>query len=178
MAAILIQDACVLINLLGSGRFNDLAAGCGIEFAIVSAVSRETLYLHSPDPSVREQINLQPLIKDGTLKILDPENENEKLRYIELALSLDDGEAESVAIAESRHFALATDDKKARKLIQNEGIKIELWSTCSLLQLWQNQCSVSDADMKIVIENIFNRARYRPKNGHPGFDWWVGLLSK
>jgi predicted nucleic acid-binding protein len=100
------------------------------------------------------------------------------LRYIELALSLDDGEAESVAIAESRHFALATDDKKARRLIQNEGIKIELWSTCSLLQLWQNKCSVSDADMKIVIGSIFSRARYRPKGGHPDYDWWVGLLSK
>ena len=178
MASILIQDACVLINLLGSGRFNDIAAGCGIDFAIVSAVSREALYLHSPDPNVREKIDLAPLIQDGTLKILGPKNESEKLRYIELALSLDDGEAESVAIAESRHFALATDDKKARRLIQNEGIKIELWSTCSLLQLWQNKCSIPDEQMKIVLENIFSRARYRLKTGHPDFDWWTELLSK
>jgi predicted nucleic acid-binding protein len=178
MPSILIQDACVLINLLGSGRFNDIAAGCGLDFAIVSAVAREALYLHNPDPNVREKIDLDYLIKDGTLKILDPETENEKLRYIELALSLDDGEAESVAIAESRHFALATDDKKARRLLQNEGIKIELWSTCSLLQLWQNKCSISDGDMKIVLENIFSCARYRPKAGHPDFVWWMNILSK
>jgi predicted nucleic acid-binding protein len=178
MASILIQDACVLINLLGSGRFDDIAVGCGLDFAIVSAVSREAMYLHNPDPKVREVIDLAPLINKGMLTILDPENEIEKLRYIELALNLDDGEAESVAIAESRHFALATDDKKARKLIQNEGIKIELWSTCSLLQLWQTKCSISDADMKNVLENIFSRARYRPKASHPDFDWWANILSK
>jgi predicted nucleic acid-binding protein len=177
MAAILIQDACVLINLLGSGRFRDIAAGCGLEFAIVSTVSRETLYLHSLDPSVREQIDLQPLVKDGILKILDPENEQEKLRYIELALSLDDGEAESIAIAESRNCALATDDKKARRVIQNEKIKIEIWSTCSLLQLWQKKCSISDADMKNVLQNIVARARYHPKTGHPDYNWWASLFS-
>ena len=178
MASILIQDACVLINLLGSGRFRDIAAGCGLEFAIVSAVSTETLYLHNPDPSEREQIDLQPLINDGILKILDPENEQEKLRYIELALSLDDGEAESVAIAESRNYALATDDKKARRMIQNENIKIELWSTCSLLQSWQKKSSVSDEDMKNALKNILSRARYHPKAGHPNYDWWMALISK
>lgn len=83
-----------------------------------------------------------------------------------------------MAIAESRHFALATADKKARKLIQNKGIKIELWSTCSLLQLWQTKCSIADADMKNVLEDIFRRARYRPKAGHPDFDWWTNILLK
>ena len=178
MASIVIQDACVLINLLASGRFDDIAGGCGLSIAIVSAVAKETMYLHNSDPDEREKIDLTPLFGKGILKILTAESENEKLRYIELTLNLDDGEAESVAIAEARNFALATDDKKARKLIQREGLKIELWSTCALLQHWQNECSISDRDMKSILTNIFSRARYRPKSGHPDFDWWMNILSK
>ncbi len=178
MASIVIQDACVLINLLASGRFEDIASGCGLGFAIASVVSQESIYLHNVDSGERELIDLKPLIEKGLLETLTAESESEKLRYIELALNLDDGEAESVAIAEARNFALATDDRKARNLIKRKGLKIGLWSTCSLLQLWQGKCSISDCDLKIVLTNIFKRGRYRPKVGHPDFDWWTNLSSK
>ncbi|MDB6067372.1 MAG: hypothetical protein JWR26_3580 [Pedosphaera sp.] len=175
MASVVIQDACVLINLLASGRFEDIASGCGLHFAIASVVAQESMYLHHTDSSEREIIDLQPLIQKGILETLTAQSENEKLRYIEFALHLDDGEAESVAIAEARQFALATDDKKARNLIQREGLKIELWSTCSLLQHWQAKCSIADEELKSVLTNIFTRARYRPKLGHPDFQWWTDL---
>jgi predicted nucleic acid-binding protein len=136
------------------------------------------MYLHNSDSGERELIDLKPLIEKGLLETLAVENENEKLRYIELALSLDDGEAESVAIAEARGFGLASDDRKARNLIQREGLKIELWSTCSLLQQWQSNCSISDGELKSILTNIFKLARYRPKFGHPDFDWWIKLLPK
>ena len=175
MASIVIQDACVLINLLASGRFENIASGCGLRFAIASVVVQESMYLHNADSGEREMIDLKPLIEKGILETLAVESENEKLRYIELALNLDDGEAESVAIAEARHFALATDDKKARNLIQREGLKIELWSTCSLIRHWQGKCSIPDNDLKGVLTNIFQRARYRPKLGHPDFKWWANI---
>jgi predicted nucleic acid-binding protein len=178
MASIVIQDACVLINLLSSGRFEDIASGCGLHFAITQAAAREAMFLHDAESGERKRIDLQPFIEKGILETLAAESENEKLRYIELTLNLDDGEAESVAIAEARNFALATDDRKARNLIQREALKIELWSTCSLLQHWQRKCSVPDKDLKNVLANIFKRARYRPKFGHPDFDWWTNLSSK
>ena len=177
MDSIVIQDACVLINLLASERFEDIAHGCDLRFAIVSVVAQESMYLHRAGSSERETIDLKPLIAQGLLQTLSADSENEKLRYIELALNLDDGEAESVAIAEARNFALATDDRKARNLIQREGLKIVLWSTCSLLQQWQAKCSIPDEDLKAVLTNIFNRARYRPKPGHPHFQWWTDLTQ-
>jgi predicted nucleic acid-binding protein len=178
MDSIVIQDACVLINLLASERFEDIAQGCDLRFAIASVVAQESMYLHRVGSGEREIINLKPLIAKGLLETLTADSENEKLRYIELALNLDDGEAESVAIAEARNFALATDDRKARNLIQREGLKIVLWSTCSLLRQWQVKCSVPDEGLKPVLTNIFNRARYRPKLGHPDFHWWTELTQR
>jgi hypothetical protein len=178
MAAIIIQDACLLINLLSSGRFEEMAGGCGLRFAITRAAAREALFLHDPVSGERERIELQPLIEEGLLELLAAESENEKERYLELALSLDDGEAESVAIAETRNLALATDDKKARNLIRREGLKIELWSPCSLLRHWQGKCAVPDPETKCVLANTSNRAKYRPKCGQPDFEWWKKLSSQ
>ena len=177
MASIVIQDACVLINLLASGRFEDIINGCGLSFAISQAVAREAMVLHYAETNEREKIDLQPLIGKGLLAVLAAESEAEKLRFIELTMNLDDGEAESVAIAEARHFALATDDRKARNLIQREGLNIELWSTCALLQHWQGRSSVADNEMIIILTHILQRARYRPKAGHPHFAWWTSLMS-
>jgi predicted nucleic acid-binding protein len=178
MSSIVIQDACVLINLLASGRFEDIANGCGFRFAIASIVAQEALFLRNVDSGEHEQIDLQHFIGRGILDVLTSENELEKLRYIEMTLDLDDGEAESIAIAEVRSLALATDDKKARSIIQRRGLKIELWSTCSLLQRWQSQCLIPDADMGSVLAKIFSRAKYRPKFGHPDFEWWAKLHSE
>jgi predicted nucleic acid-binding protein len=178
MASIVIQDACVLINLLASGRFNDIAKGCDFQFAIASVVVQEALFLHNAESGEREEIHLQQFIERGILEILTVETEAEKLRYIEMALDLDDGESESIAIAEARNFALATDDKKARNVIQRRRLKIELWSTCGLLQHWQSKCSIPDNDLSCVLANISIRAKYHPKFGHPDFEWWTKLHSK
>ena len=70
MASIVIQDACVLINLLASGRFEEIASGCGLSFAIASVVSRESMYLHNVDSGERETIDLKPLIEKGILETL------------------------------------------------------------------------------------------------------------
>jgi predicted nucleic acid-binding protein len=163
---------------LSSARFDDIATGCGLQFAVTQVAASEAMFLHDAETGEREKIDLLPYIERGILQTLTAESETEKLRFIELTLTLDDGEAESVAVAEARKYALATDDKKARNLIHRQGLKIELWSTCSVLRHWQAQCSVSEAELSSVVKRIFKRARYRPKPGHSDFIWWTTLYSK
>jgi predicted nucleic acid-binding protein len=177
MASILIQDACVLLNLLASGRFADVAGGCGLRFAVVSEVSHETLYVRDAISGEHERIDLQLLIERQLLEVFSVKGQAEQLRYIELAVDLDDGEAASIAIAEARGLALATDDKKARALIQRKAVKIELWTTFELLRHWQAKARISDRELASVLINIANRARFLPKPGHPEFAWWTKLCS-
>ena len=101
----------------------------------------------------------------------------EQLRFVELTVDLDDGEAASIAIAEARDFGLATDDKKARALIQRRGVRIKLWSTFGLLRHWQAKAGISDGELGRALLNIANRARFRPKPGHPDFKWWSKVVS-
>jgi predicted nucleic acid-binding protein len=165
------------MNLLASGRFADIASGCGFKFAVAPLVARETLYLRHPVSGEHERIDLQPLIERGLLEVLNVEGKDEQMRYIELAADLDDGEAQSIAIAEARHHALATDDRKARALIQRKAATIELWSTFELLRRWQTKTRIPDSGLGSVLMSIANRARFRPKAGHPDFAWWSKLCS-
>ena len=178
MASILIQDACVLINLAASGRFQEIATQCGFQFAISSIVSKEALFLRDEDSGERERINLGDFVDRGMLTILTVQSEAEQLRFIELAMSLDDGEAEAIAIAEKRKYALATDDRKARNVILRQGLQVEIWSTCKLIQHWQQKCSISEVEVGIALASISSRAKYRPKPGHADCDWWNKLCPK
>lgn len=177
MAPILVQDACVLLNLLASGRFDDIATGCGLRFAVVSEVAGEALYLRDAASGEHEPVDLQVFIARGLLEVFALKGQAEQLRFIELAVDLDDGEAASIAIAEARGFALATDDIKARALIQRRAVKIKLWSTFELLRQWQSKAGTTDGELGGVLTNIANRAKFRPKQGHPEFGWWSKAVS-
>lgn len=172
MASILIQDACVLLNLVASGRFADIAGGCDLHFAVVPEVAGETLYMRDAASGEHEPVDLQLFIARGLLEVFAVKGQAEQTRFIELAVDLDDGEAASIAIAEARDFALATDDKKARALIQRKAVKIKLWSTFELLRHWQGKTGISDGELGGALLNIANRAKFRPKPGHPDFKWW------
>ena len=177
MPPILIHDSCVLLNLLASGRFNDISSSCGFRFAVVSEVAREVLYVRNVLTGEHERIELQPFVTRGLLEIFTIKGEAEQLRFIELATDLDDGEAASIAIAEARGFALATDDRKARNLLQHKGVKVETWSTFELLRHWQTRAGIPDAQLGSVLLNIANCAKFRPKQGQAEFEWWTKTVN-
>ena len=102
MAPILVQDACVLLNLLASGRFDDIASGCGLRFAVVSEVAGETLYLRDALSGEHKTVDLQAFIARGLLAVFGIEGYAEQVRYIELAVELHDGEAASIVLLRQR----------------------------------------------------------------------------
>ena len=66
--------------------------------------------------------------------ICEPIGEAEIELYFELATSLDDGEAMALAIAKTRQWILATDDRKATTIA--EKMKVKLVSTPELVKNW------------------------------------------
>ena len=174
---LLLQDTCVLINLLGSGKFEDIVQKVGRPFAVSATAVREALYLRNPDSGEREAIDLQTHIVSGRIQILDIQDERELTRYVAYATELDDGEAMSLALAECRGISLATDDRKARRLIADQSLYIDLWSTVDILKVWAEAGNVSAAQMHVTLEQISRRARYRPKETHPDWDWWTRFTS-
>lgn len=169
-----ILDACVLINLLASGEAEPVLRAALRESLVCAAVRRESIYLRTDDPhSPLEPADISPLVELGLIKLCDVEGEEEARLYVDYASALDDGEAMSLAIALSRGFDLATDERKARRLfLEAAGAPKRLVSTSQLMRGWAEKDRVTAGRLKAALLRIEERARYQPPSTDVNYKWW------
>jgi hypothetical protein len=171
----MILDSCVLINLIASEEAEDILRSTGKECRICIVVEKESFYLRPDDPQEElfDSVQLDPLISSGRLILCDIEGIREATLYIDYASRLDDGEAMSLAIAESRGYVLATDDRKARRIfLEAVGDSKRLISTSDLVRNWAETQSISAARLKTALIRIRNRANFFPSRKDPNSTWW------
>jgi predicted nucleic acid-binding protein len=84
----------------------------------------------------------------------------ERHRYQILNERFGSGEASCIAVAMERHLALATDDMKARKLLQQFGEIVigTLWILIRLIN--QNTLSIGEGD--IILERMIQKGYFSP----------------
>lgn len=175
---VVLLDTCVLINLVASGHVEDVVGTADEEFAICSAVEDESVFLRSQDPqSPQEPVQVQSLVQSGLLRVCQLEA-GEEAMYVGYASQLDDGEAMSLAIAHSRGFILATDDRKARRLFQaavNDPAR--LVSTSGILRAWSKRSGTSHAELKAALSQVSLRARFFPPSDDSHYQWWCEVCG-
>ena len=94
---------------------------------------------------------------------------------MQLAASLDDGEAMSLALCVSRNLALATDDRKAQTISAARSIPIV--ATSHLLRHWMEEAGIDRERVRSALRLIGTRARFGPWRGYPEQGWWDDLVS-
>jgi predicted nucleic acid-binding protein len=143
---------------------------------VCSAVSGESLYLRPLEADGRlEAVDLTPFVDTGALTSCEIEGEVEEDLYVSYALELDDGEAMSLAIAQSRNLALATDERKARRIAQENVPLLSLISTAEIIRAWAE--GKERRDVIAVVRSILIRARFRPADSDPLAFWWNEMLA-
>lgn len=173
-----IVDACCLINLYASGQFERIIAECGGDFYVTKQVQNESLIVRRPDAGDSLQLQSVPIdlsapISAGLIHECALEGTKELQYYIQFASQLDDGEASCLAIAYSRGWMLATDDRKARTVAERFGVSII--STPELLNRWATLTSPTSDEISEVIRSIRRFAKFRPRPGSPMYDWWTAF---
>lgn len=172
-----VLDTCVLINLLATDRMAEIAKVIAPTCLLCSAVSRESLYLRSLETDARpEAVDLIPLLEAGVLTTCTIEGTTEEELYVNYALELDDGEAMSLAIAQARNFALATDDRKARRIIGENVPQLMIISTAEIIHAWAE--GRGRPEVEAAVRCIQARARFRPSDTDPLAPWWNVLLDE
>lgn len=172
--SVAILDACVLINLLASGRAEEILTGSEYRFGICTVASSESIYLRSADSNAPpEEVKLDLFVKSKCLTVYALSGETEQLLYVDYAADLDDGEAMTLALAFSRGFSMATDDRKARRIFLEEiGDATRLLSTAQILRMWSKKAGLSSGELKKVLLEVSRRGRFSPHSGDPDFSWW------
>lgn len=175
----LLLDACVLLNLMASGVFEDIANAALGEFIVCELVRNESYFLRADDDSGEIiQIDLDPYCRAGKLEICNAEGDWEIENYVNFAAQLDDGEAMTLAIGISRKWPIATDDKKARRLFLETSKKPGLlFSTAQLLRIWAEENDLPKDEVKNVLIRIERVARFTPPISDKDFQWWIDNLA-
>ncbi len=167
-------DASVLINLLASQRAEDIIRSLGAPACICPAVLEETMYVRSETAGEPpQQVRIDKLLGAGVLEEVDLDDDKERELYIEYSMGLDDGEAMTIALAENRCLAVATDDKKARRFAQRDGSSVaSVIGTPMLIRHWADVKRPNVEALRLAINRIEQLARFRPDTADPLRQWW------
>jgi hypothetical protein len=170
-------DACCLINLMAADCILPAPSRRVLKgnLFIPLAVAAESLYLLRPDPEggdmlVKAAIDLEPYFQSGALAKCHVQGDGEIDLFVRFATTLDDGEAECLAIAMSRGLTLATDDRLAARLAQENGVS--LINTAQLVKKWAVDVGASSAEIAATLSNIQKFARFVPRALSPEAKWW------
>ena len=152
----------------------EIVGAMRIPVAVADVVVREALFIrHIVDGEFeRERVNLFPLIESGLLTVVQADNEEELLTFIDLAVDLDDGEAMSAALALNRNWVLVTDDRKAERLLEG---RVQLRPTLAVIRDWAEAHQITNDELRIALIGVDQRG-YRPAGSHSHRDWWESVM--
>jgi len=174
-------DCCVVLNVYATRRFEEiLEANRGrvaSSFIVAERVTRETMYVRNREGEEREAVNLQASLDHGVLTVERLESEDEMATFVMLAAVLDDGEAETGALAFHRAGAIATDDVAAIRTFGALSPALQIVRTSQLLKGWAENGGAAQASVRQALHDIRDRARFVPNVTDPLQKWWEGVAA-
>ena len=177
----IVLDASCLLNLYATWRLRDIASVLPCRLAIADYVAtEEALFVWQmvDETEERVRVDLNPLINEGLIEVMDLENSRETATFVDFAAQIDDGEAYTCALALHRGWAVATDDRKARRVFTEATEDIVLFSTSELLKTWADDTSIPTEELRDALRSIQAGASYIPSRRDPLYEWWHSIISE
>ena len=171
-------DACCLINLLATGRIAEILDALPYRFGVSELVAEKEVLGLAPsqeaagDPSPTPRDLLASLVRADLLEVLALRTAEEASAFVRFATALDDGEASVCALAVVEGAAIATDDRKAIRLLGEWAPEVRVIQTPELLFEWAIATNQQSAEIRRVLTAVRERARFVPRKGSPGAEWW------
>lgn len=175
-------DACCLLNLIAAGNIlsridegNSASRVFPHVLHVPDIVAAEALFVYEPDQDdpgklVKSHLDLRSMIDASILQGCTLQSGVESELFVRLAVRLDDGEAACLAIAKTRSWILATDDRVARRLCSE--LDVSTLTTAEMVRFWAEESNASDEVVGTALENIQRFARFLPRSGSPESEWW------
>jgi predicted nucleic acid-binding protein len=168
-------DACCILNLLATERAEDILRTLPERFAVARYVAdREVLKMG--------KVSLERLRETDVVEVMDPSPEEAGL-VVRFALDVDDGEAHTFALALARNGLVATDDRKAIRLIRavsRESPRLgnlnPVLRTSQILVAWAHEARITDRRLGRLLHKIARDASFVPPRDDPHHAYWVDLL--
>lgn len=177
---LILLDACCLLNLYATQRLDEILVALQGHFGVAERVAAEALYLRrggsGEDADEKDPVDIGPLVASGSLAVHAVETPEEAASYVRFAAELDDGEAMTCALALHRRAVVATDDRKALRVLAAQAPQIGVRSTAQLLREWADYSNLAPTELRTVLTDVRQRARFAPGRHDPLHAWWEAAL--
>ncbi len=179
----IILDASCLLNLYATGHLREIAIALPNQFWVADYVAeREALFVwrrsRTDGKEVREPVDLTSLTEAGLIQLMRLEEPVEEATFVALGAELDDGEAVTGALAFHRGCAVATDDRKARRVLGQLSPPVELVSTLEILKRWAEESRIPGDELSAALAEMQSSASYIPGVRHPLYQWWLSVVDR
>lgn len=179
--SLVVVDACSLINLIATGRAEELLEGLGLRLVATPRVLEEVRFLSNPpnDEGVRVKvpIDLSELIRGGHLmsQVLP---EGAQPLFILAAEQLPDNDASVIALAGTLDVPLVSDDGKIRRIARELLPSVTLRTTLGIIRLGCVALSLPRQDELRIAYNLRWRGNFLPPRDDPDADWFMTALAR
>ena len=173
-------DACCLIDLLSSGQAEAILRAAGHAWHLPDAVQGEIQYVRQHDPAqpggfLNVPADLTPLIGSGLLTLCQPDDPQEQARFVHYStIFRSDGEAMCLALAESRGWMVASDDRKAIRVARQTGLTVI--SCPQIIKSWADATQPDPIALAQILADIQALAKFVPNPTMPDSGWWLQHL--
>jgi hypothetical protein len=124
-----------------------------------------------------QDVDLEPLVDGGLLEVLELRSEEEHVTYVALAVDLDDGEAMTAALAVHRGGEVATDDRKALRVLEGWSPPVAVRRTSEIVRAWAAAEDLTAARVSEVLRRIERIASITPPRDDPEREWWRRMMG-
>lgn len=178
----IVLDASCLLNLYASGRLREITRTLLQPLAVAEyVVQQEAPYIRrresEQDQEERELVDLTPLVSMGLIQVMTIDSEAEATTFIDLASEMDDGAAMTCALAIHRQCDVATDDRKAQRVLSQRASQVPILSTLALVKQWAELASIAKEELRAVVLRMWAGANYYPGERHSLYGWWAAIVS-
>jgi hypothetical protein len=181
--SLLLLDACCIINLFATNYIEDILGKLPYTVATSRLISEKEILsiarlADSDDQAEREVLSLRPLESSRHLSVLDLEDDREFAEFIQFASELDEGEASVCALAVVRGGIVATDDRKALRVLSRRAPHVSTVQTPELLYEWAQISKMPKDALTDVLRAVHQRARFSPRRDAPQSKWWRSITGE
>jgi hypothetical protein len=153
----------------------------GYAWHLPDAVKAEVQFVRQHNPArpgsfLNAPVDLSPHLNSGLLTACQPADPKEQNRFVQCAAQFhSDGEAMCLAIAQSRGWLVATDDRKAIRIAQGTGLYVI--SCAELVKKWADATRPDPDDLLHALLEIQTLAKFQPNSEMPEAAWWNKVMS-
>lgn len=163
----IVFDACCLITIHTSGHMQQMLSTVSPRIVVPDYIFQQEISSFDAEEQRRKGVF-----------VVEASNDNLYANMVKFAgYGLDNGESFVCALAEQNGWAIATDDRQARRICGTYLPHLQVIDTPTIINHWALQSKPTHDALHAALLAVQTKGKYRPRRAHPLTAWWLNAVN-